>query len=103
MDRDAEDLRLPRSGDRLVSEIERQLISVVLAPIWLVKPEKARRVRQRICTGLDWSYARGFCTTEAPMRSPSKGRPRQPKQDKRSAALPYVSAPECIENLGAGK
>ncbi len=44
----------PKMGDRLVSEIEGPLIRDVLAPIWLTKPETARRVRQRIGTVLDW-------------------------------------------------
>jgi hypothetical protein len=44
----------PSLGDRLVSEIEGPLLRDVLAPIWLGKPETARRVRQRIGTVLDW-------------------------------------------------
>jgi integrase len=90
----------PKMGDRLVSEIEGPLIRDVLAPIWLAKPETARRVRQRIGTVLDWSYARGFRATEAPMRSLSKGLPRQPKKDNHFAALPYASVPDFIEKLG---
>ncbi|MHA6718679.1 tyrosine-type recombinase/integrase [Sphingomonas sp. RS6] len=91
----------PKMGDRLVSEIEGPLIRDVLAPIWLAKPETARRVRQRIGTVLDWSYARGFRATEAPMRSLSKGLPRQPKKDNHFAALPYASVPDFIEKLAA--
>ncbi|RYY26327.1 MAG: site-specific integrase [Sphingomonadales bacterium] len=90
----------PKMGDLLVSEIEGPLIRDVLAPIWLAKPETARRVRQRIGTVLDWSYARGFRATEAPMRSLSKGLPRQPKKDNHFAALPYASVPEFLEKLG---
>lgn len=90
----------PKMGDRLVSEIEGPLIRDVLAPIWLTKPETARRVRQRIGTVLDWSYARGFRTTEAPMRSLSKGLPRQPKKENHFAALPYASVPNFLEKLG---
>ncbi|MET3726379.1 hypothetical protein ABIC35_004319 [Sphingomonas trueperi] len=59
----------PKMGDRLVTEIEGPLIRDVLAPIWLTKPTTARCVRQRIGPVLDWSYARGFRATEAPMRS----------------------------------
>lgn len=91
----------PKMGDRLVNDIEGPLIRDVLAPIWLSKPETARRVRQRIGTVLDWSYARGFRATEAPMRSLSKGLPRQPKKDNHFAALPYASVPDFIEKLGA--
>lgn len=90
----------PSLGDRLVSEIEGPLIRDVLAPIWLAKPETARRVRQRIGTVLDWSYARGFRATEAPMRSLSKGLPRQPKKDNHFAALPYSSIPDFLRKLG---
>lgn len=90
----------PKMGDLLVSEIEGPLIRDVLAPIWLAKPETARRVRQRIGTVLDWSYARGFRTTEAPMRSLSKELPRQPKKDNHFAALHYAAVPDFLEKLG---
>ena len=89
----------PKMGDLLVSEIEGPLIRDVLAPIWLTKPETARRVRQRIGTVLDWSYAKGFRTTEAPMRSLSKGLPRQPKKDNHFAALSYAAVPKFLEKL----
>lgn len=89
----------PKMGDILVSEIEGPLIRDVLAPIWLTKPETARRVRQRIGTVLDWSCARGFRATEAPMRSVSKGLPRQPKKDNHFAALPYSAVPNFLQRL----
>ncbi|MEG3146544.1 integrase arm-type DNA-binding domain-containing protein [Sphingomonas sp. RT2P30] len=89
----------PILGNRLVSEIEGPLITTVLAPIWLTKPETARRVRQRIGSVLDWSYAKGLRTTEAPMRSLSKGLPRQPKKDGHFAAMPYVQVPDFISRL----
>lgn len=90
----------PKMGDLLVSDIEGPLIRDVLAPIWLTKPETARRVRQRIATVLDWSCARGFRATEAPMRALSKGLPRQPKKDGHFAAMPYADVPAFVEKLG---
>ena len=89
----------PILGNRLVSEIEGLLITTVLAPIWLSKPETARRVRQRIGAVLDWSYAKGLRSTEAPMRSLSKGLPRQPKKDGHFAAMPYACVPGFINRL----
>lgn len=83
----------PRIGNRLVSDVEGPVIRDVLAPIWLSKPETARRVRQRIGVVLDWSYAKGFRTTEAPLRSISRGLPRQPKRDRHLAALPFEDVP----------
>lgn len=86
-------------GKKLVSEIEGPAIRDVLAPIWLTKPETARRVRQRIGAVLDWSYAKGFRATEAPMRSVSKGLPRQPKKDGHFEAMPYPDVPAFIIKL----
>lgn len=89
----------PSLGNKLVNEIEGPAIRDVLAPIWLSKPETARRVRQRIGTVLDWAYAKGLRATEAPMRSLSKGLPRQPKKDGHFAAMPYANLPLFLRRL----
>lgn len=89
----------PKLGDRLVNDIEGPIIRDVLAPIWLAKPDTARRVRQRIGAVLDWSYAKGYRPTEAPMRSLSKGLPRQPRKDSHFAAMPFTDVPKLIARL----
>ena len=89
----------PKLGDRLVNDIEGPIIRDVLAPIWLAKPETARRVRQRIGAVLDWSYAKGYRPTEAPMRSLSKGLPRQPRKDGHFAAIAFTDVPKLIARL----
>ncbi|MFN3435351.1 MAG: tyrosine-type recombinase/integrase, partial [Sphingomonas sp.] len=89
----------PKLGDRFVNDIEGPIIRDVLAPIWLAKPETARRVRQRIGAVLDWSYAKGYRPTEAPMRSLSKGLPRQPRKDGHFAAMPFTDVPKLITRL----
>lgn len=90
----------PKLGDLTVDTIEGPAVRDVLAEIWLEKPETARRVRQRIGTVLDWAYAKGFRATEAPMRSLSKGLPRQPRKgDRHHAALPYTEVPAFLAKL----
>ena len=89
----------PSLGDLPVNEIEGPAIRDVLAPIWLSKPETARRVRQRIASVLDWSCAKGFRASEAPVRSISKGLPRQPKKDGHFAAMAYVDIPGFVAEL----
>jgi integrase len=89
----------PKLGDRLVSDIGAPEIRDVLAPIWLSKPETARRVRQRIGTVLDWACVKGFRETEAPLRALSKGLPRQPKKDGHFAAMTYVDVPNFLTRL----
>jgi len=89
----------PKLGNRLVSEIEGPSIREALAPIWLSKPETARRLRQRIVAVLDWSYSKGFRSSEAPSRSLSKGLPRQPRKDGHFAAMPYAQVPAFLAKL----
>jgi integrase len=86
----------PTLGDKLVSEIEGPAIRDALSPIWLTKPETARRVRQRIGSVLDWACAKGFRETEAPMRSVIRGLPRQPKKQGHFAAMPYPDLPAFV-------
>ncbi len=92
----------PAIGDLTVDEIEGPTIRDLLAGIWLAKPETARRVRQRVGAVLDWAYAKGFRKTEAPMRSVTRGLPRQPKKDNHHAALPYEQAPAFMATLAKG-
>ena len=89
----------PKIGNDPVSDIEGPAIRDLLAEIWLEKPETARRVKQRIGTVLDWSYAKGFRKTEAPMRSIAKGLPRQPKKAGHFAAMPYEQVPAFLRTL----
>jgi integrase len=89
----------PAIGDSLVSDIEGPAIRDLLAPIWLSMPETARRVRQRIGTVLDWAYARGFRTTEAPMRSLARGLPRQPRKTGHFEAMPFTDIPAFFASL----
>lgn len=91
----------PKLGKLKVDKIDGPLIRDVLAEIWLDIPETARRVRQRIGTVLDWSYSNGFRDTEAPMRSISKGLPRQPKKRGHFAALPHGKVRDFLIRLRA--
>ena len=50
----------PTIGNRRVNEIETPEVRRVLSPIWLSKPETARRVKQRMGTVLDWAKAAGY-------------------------------------------
>src|SRR5512132_543476 len=89
----------PAFGDRRVDHIDTPDVLKVLSPIWLTKPETARRVRQRIGTVLDWAKAAGFRAGENPVAGVSKGLPKQPDSDDHHAALPYAEVPEFIQIL----
>ena len=89
----------PTIGDARVSEITASQVHDVLAAIWLEKPETARRVRQRIGMVLDWAYSKGFRDTEAPMRSITKGLPRQSKTAAHHVAMPFTEVPAFLVRL----
>ncbi|MEE1611894.1 tyrosine-type recombinase/integrase [Microvirga sp. CF3016] len=90
---------LPLMGGIPVDRVETPDILRVLAPIWLTKPETARRVRQRIGTVLDWAKAAGFRTGDNPISGVGKGLPKQTGQDDHHAALPYTDVPEFMQRL----
>ncbi|MCR9111652.1 MAG: Arm DNA-binding domain-containing protein [Rhodobacteraceae bacterium] len=50
----------PKIGARKVGDVTTGDVLAVLQPIWLEKPETARRVRQRIGTVMKWAIAQGW-------------------------------------------
>ncbi len=91
----------PAIGDLPVSEVTATQVHDLLAAIWLEKPETARRVRQRVGMVLDWAFSKGWRETEAPMRSISKGLPRQPRNAGHHAAMPYADVPAFLSSVRA--
>jgi integrase len=89
----------PKLGDVQVDQITTSMIREVLLDIWLTIPETARRVRQRIGTVLDYAHSREWRDQEAPLRSVSKGLPKQPKGQTHYAAMPWRELPDFIANM----
>ena len=56
----------PRIGNRPVSEVNTADVLEILTPIWHVKAETARAVRQRIRSVLEWAIAHGSCGSDNP-------------------------------------
>jgi integrase len=94
----------PSIGSKLVNEVEASDIQAVLMPIWLLKAETARRVRQRIFVVLDYCKGKGWRETEAPSRSVNQlmGGIKQPKAGN-FAALPYSELPALMSRLRAAE
>lgn len=89
----------PVFGDRRVDQIDTPDILRALSPIWLIKQETARRVRQRIGTVLDWCKAAGHRSGNNPIDEISKALPRQSERKGHHAALPYIEVPAFIQKL----
>lgn len=90
----------PRIGATQVDEVTSVMVRDALAPIWLVIPETARRILQRIRTVLEYSHLEGWCPHEASVRSVPKGLPRQPVEENHFVAMPYTEVPDLVWRLG---
>ena len=91
----------PVFGGCRVDQVELPDVMRALSPIWLTRPETARRVRRRIRTVLDWAKAAGFRTGDNPAEGVSKGLPRQSDHKGHYAAIAYEDVPAFIQKLRA--
>lgn len=93
----------PHFGDMAVADIGTEHVIAALQPIWLEKPETARRVRGRIETVLDAAKVRGLRTGENPARwrgHLDQVLPKRPAHTRgHHAALPYAEVPTFVAEL----
>ncbi|MDB5613933.1 MAG: integrase family protein [Devosia sp.] len=90
---------VPVIGNKRVDHIETPDVLRILAPIWLTKPETARRVRQRVGTVMDWAKASGHRSGDNPVDGVAKGLPKQIDKDLHHEALPYTEVPGFVSKL----
>ena len=89
----------PAFGDLAVSVIDTAAVRDALVPIWLSKPETARRLRQRIRTVIDWAVAKGYREHGLAMSVIDKALPKQRAKVKHHKALPYAEVPVFLPKL----
>ena len=87
----------PILGDMPVDQIGREDVLQVLTPIWGVRMETARRVRQRIRAILKWSMAHGHIDHNVAGEAIDGALPPMPKVKNHLRALPYAEVGELIE------
>ena len=92
----------PGIGDVRVDKIRRSDVLSVLEPIWAVRPETARRVRQRIRTILRWCEAHDYCAGNAAGKALNDALPPMPRlKAHHHRALPYAEVTEALETVDA--
>lgn len=91
-----------RIGAVSVADISTSDVLSVLSPIWLEKPETARRVRQRIGTVMKWAVAKGW-RQDDPARDIGQALPKQARAKSQRKALPYSEVSACLDAVrGSG-
>lgn len=93
----------PVIGNTRVDHVDAPAIQSVLMPIWLIKAETARRVRQRVGSVLDYSHGQGWRETETPRNAVNSlmKRIKQPRRSGGFAAMPYSDLPVFMRALRA--
>jgi integrase len=93
----------PVFGAKLVDAVEPADVLRALSPIWISKPETARRLKQRIKVVLDWAKASGHRTGENAVEGVARALPKHRTQQTHHAALPYAAVPQFLTDLRAAQ
>ena len=92
----------PLIGDHSVATLDSADILNVLTPIWTVKLETARRLKQRMQAVFEWAKVSGFRSGDNPTDGLKKVLPKKDKGDPtHHAALPYQAVPPFLAALRA--
>jgi integrase len=86
-------------GAKRIDAIDRGQVLKMLEPIWLDKPDTARRILQRIGTVLDYAHIKGLIPAEISLRSVTRRLPRQTRQVEHRAAMLYANVPAFLRKL----
>lgn len=90
----------PIFGNRPIDGVEPSDILKALSPIWIAKPETARRVKQRIKTVFHYAKAQGWRSGENPVDGISEALPTHNGiKVQHHAALPYADIAAFVEEL----
>ena len=92
----------PKIGQLKISDITTGDVMAVLTPFWTVKPETARRVRQRIGTVMKWAVAQGYRDYD-PAQNVIEALPKQNKVQNHRKALHYSEVAGCINAIKRSK
>lgn len=86
-------------GAKRVDAVESADVLTALNPLWLKRPETARRIKQRVHLIFDWAKAQGYTVGNNPTDGLTKVLPKQPKKRGHHAALPYAQLPAFLQAL----
>ncbi|WP_288939233.1 integrase arm-type DNA-binding domain-containing protein [uncultured Roseovarius sp.] len=95
-----ESYAFPKIGPVRVGDVTTADVLAVLQPIWLEKPETARRVRQRIGVVMKWAIAQGW-RQDNPAENIGQALPKHETTKNHRKALPYAEVSECITAVQA--
>src|SRR5680860_319537 len=93
------DFAFPILGNRRIDGIESADILRILTPIWMEKPETAKRLHQRLSVVFDWAKASGYRQGGSPMDGVRDVLPKQNHKPKHHTALPWIELTQFMTEL----
>jgi integrase len=89
----------PAFGQKSVGLVDQADVLKALGPIWIEKPETARRVQQRIRAVMDWALASGHRAARNPVEGIDRALPKQARSRAHHAAMRFTEVPAFISAL----
>ena len=91
----------PVIGHLPVDTIESGDVLKVLSPIWMVKPETARRLKQRMKLVFDWAKVKNYRRDgqDNPTEGQTRVLPKHKDGKQHHDALPYAAVPTFVKTL----
>ncbi len=86
----------PTLGDLPLDRIDRRHVLSVVQPLWTVRHDTARRLRQRIRGVFAWGQAHGWVDTNPAGESIDAALPAMPQVSQHFRALPYAQLPAAL-------
>ena len=94
---------LPTLGDKRVDHVDRGDVLAILTPIWTVKPEIARKLRQRMRAVLAWAEAHGHVTRNVAGEAIDGALPTMPSVKQHFRALPHSDVADALVTIAGSK
>ena len=88
----------PTIGLKKVDTLTPNDFATVLEPIWLIKPETAKRVKQRCYDVMEWCIGSGYIKIN-PVPSVKALLPKPPKGQRHFPAMPWRDVPKFIQDI----
>ena len=93
----------PKIGDKPIDTIARSDVLAVLTPIWSIRPETARRVRQRMRTIFRWAMANELIEANPAGEAIDGALPSMPKIKAHLRSLPYEEVGSALKSVDASQ
>lgn len=91
----------PKIGARQIQTITTADVLSVLSPIWTVKNDTAKKVKQRIAAIFDWAKGAGHFAGENPVAGLTKALPVVKASREHHDAMPWQDVPGFMHSLAA--